>query len=236
MPQILRFYPGGASAFRRRCSVFDGSVPEDLIGIEAQRLDRRVVGHSRRGQVVGLLTATEALAQRAARPLPIVVETSLRGQPLPDLVFGAGREQAPGRGRQRDRMVAAALVMRGLVRRAARVRLLRLGLLRVGGGHLLVLTLPTFPTFVRRLRVRACAGDHQRERRDQRKPHFPPPLSSPLFAPSLVGCALGGPSSFFKASLICSTLPCGFSAVGGGRCVKPDEIPSTKAFRTTPST
>src|SRR4029079_15619245 len=127
---------------------------------------------------------------------------------------------------QRNTVAIDAGRARRFVRRALRAGLRRPRGFRVALACLLLL----LRALVGGLGVRAPGRKQQSDRRDSEGPrrHFP--------CSCAVGCALGGPSSFFRAFLICSTFPCGLSAVGGGRCVNPDEMPSTIAFRTTPRT
>src|SRR5436190_10255381 len=47
-----------------RCSVFDGRLAEDLVGIEPEALDGLLVRHAGGGQVVGRLEAAQTLAHR----------------------------------------------------------------------------------------------------------------------------------------------------------------------------
>src|SRR5206468_10260852 len=73
-----------------------------------------------------------------------------------------------------------------------------------------------------------CQADqHEQQRRSHRG------LPSPCgFAVS--GWAFGGPCFLSSACTACFSTPSFFGASGGGRCVNPDEIPSTNAFLTTP--
>ena len=146
-------------------------------------------------------------------------------QTLLDRLGGAGLQQLVGRRREREagrrarrtaRGVAALRALRLVGRRGA---LVERGLLvaRLGG------------------RLHGSRVPTRRERDEERPPEDRSPRAH-LDGPFPAGCAFGWALLLLEGVLLaCSSLLSPCDASGGGRCAKPDETPSTKAFLTTPT-